>query len=146
MQEVNVYVATAARGPREQEAAYVYLLELKTDRGPVTLTKTGMLQGTKNYIEIKALEMALERVKMRVYLHLYIDSNYVSQAFLQGLPEKWQENGWKTAKGAMVANKAEWEKTLELLYENPYEVHINAEHEYRNWMKREIRKGEKKNV
>lgn len=140
MQEVNVYVETAARGPREQDAAYLYLLELKTEKGPVTLTKKGTLHGTKNYIEIKSLEMALERVKMRVSLHLYIDSEYVFQAFLQGLPKKWAENDWKTAKGTPVANMEEWKKTLNLLYGSPFEIHMKQEHEYRNWMEREIRK------
>lgn len=140
MQEVNVYVETTAKSPREQDAAFLYLLEMKTAKGPLTLTKKGMLHGTRNYIEIKAIEMALERVKMQVSLHLYIDSEYVFQAFLQGLPKKWQENNWKTAKGTPVANMEEWQKTMKLLYGNPFEIHMKQEHEYRKWMEREIRK------
>ncbi len=140
MQEVNIYVETAARGPREQTAKYVYILELKTPKGAATLTKEGSIRGTKNHIEIMALKMALERVNMRVSLNLYIDSTYVSHAFAMGYPEKWKGNGWKTAKGTPVANQEEWKETLDLLYGKPFRVHINETHEYREWMRREIGK------
>lgn len=74
MQEVNVYVETTAKSPREQDAAFLYLLEMKT------------------------------------------------------------------AKGTPVANMEEWQKTMKLLYGNPFEIHMKQEHEYRKWMEREIRK------
>lgn len=108
MQEVNVYVETTAKSLREQDARYIALLEMKTGKGPVTLQREGVLHGTKNSIELQALKMALERVKMRVSLHLYIDSEYIFNAFLQGLPLKWQKNGWKTAKNTPIANETEW--------------------------------------
>lgn len=145
MQEVNVYVETTAKKPGMQEARYIAVLEMKTEKGPVTLQREGILKGTKNSIELQALKMALERVKMRVSLHLYINSAYIFNAFLQGLPQKWQENGWKTAKNTPVANESEWRELQYLLVGKQFEIHIRQEHEYRNWMEseleRKLRKG-----
>lgn len=138
MQEVNVYVATTAKSPGKQEAGYISILELKTPKGPVTLEREGVLKGTKNSIELQALKMALERVKMQVALHLYIDSEYIFNAFLQGLPQKWQKNGWKTAKNTPIANESEWRELQSLLVGKPFEIHMKQEHEYRNWMEREL--------
>lgn len=140
MQEVNVYVETTAKSPREQDARYIVLLEMKTGKGPVTLQRVGVLHGTKNSIELQALKMALERVKMRVSLNLYVDSEYIFNAFSQGLLEKWKKNGWKTAKNTPIANETEWREIQYLLNGKPFEVHIKQEHEYKNWMEREIRK------
>lgn len=147
MQEVNVYVETTARRPGKQEARYIAILELKTEKGPVTLHREGRLNGTRNSIELQALKKALERVKMRVSLHLYIDSEYIFNAFLQGLPRKWQKNGWKTAKNTPVANEKEWREIEYLLNGKPFEIHMKQEHEYRSWMENELRrKGEMKHV
>lgn len=147
MQEVNVYVETTAKSPREQDARYIALLEMKTGKGPVTLQREGVLHGTKNRIELQALKMALERVKMRVSLNLFVDSEYIFNAFSQGLPEKWQKNGWKTAKNTPIANEAEWREIQYLLNGKPFRVYIKQEHEYRNWMENELRrKGEMEHV
>lgn len=147
MQEVNVYVETTAKSPREQDARYIAILEMKTEKGPVTLQRKGVLHGTKNSIELQALKMALERVKMRVSLHLYIDSEYIFNAFLQGLPLKWQRNGWKTAKNTPIANETEWREIQYLLNGKPFEIHMKQEHEYRSWMESELRrKGEMEHV
>lgn len=145
MQEVNLYTATGARGPRKQTAGYVYILEVKTEKGPATLTGSGMLTGTKNRLEVRVLNLALERVNKLVSIHFYTDSAYLSTAFLQGLPEKWEQQGWKNAKGAAAANREEWQKTLDLLCGKPLYIHKNENHEYRNWIERELEKtgGEK---
>ena len=147
MREVNVFVETTAKRPGEQDARYIAILEMKTPKGAVTLQREGELHGTKNNIELQALKMALERVKMRVSLNLFIDSEYIFNAFEQGLPEKWQKNGWKTAKNVSIANETEWREIESLLKGKPFEIHIKQEHEYRSWMENELRrKGEIEHV
>lgn len=64
---------------------------------------------------IKAIEIAL----MYGYKRLTIksDSKYV----IMGATEyykKWQNRGWKNAKGQPVANQEEWKSLLELMLDN----------------------------
>lgn len=140
MQHVNIYTASGIRSPRAGNGKAGYILEMKTEKEPVTLTKTAeILNATANQSELRILIMALARLTKKCSLTIYTESGYVAA----GIEElsRWQENGWKTSRGTDVANKEEWLETAELL--NGHAVSVTTEnHEYRAWLRSEVTRKE----
>ena len=140
MQHVNVYTASGIRSPRAGSGTAGYVLEMETEKGPATFTKTEeILNATANQSELRILNMALARLTKKCSLTIYTESRYVAA----GIEElsRWKENGWKTSRGTDVANKEEWQETAELL--NGHAVSVTMEnHEYRAWLRREVTRKE----
>ena len=140
MQHVNIYTASGIRSPRAGNGKAGYILEMKTEKEPVTLTKTvELLNATANQSELRILNMALARLTKKCSLTIYTESGYVAA----GIEElsRWQENGWKTSRGTDVANKEEWQETAELLNGHAFSV-TTENHEYRAWLRSEVTRKE----
>lgn len=140
MQHVNIYTASGIRSPRAGNGKAGYILEMKTEKEPVTLTKTAeILNATANQSELRILNMALARMTKKCSLTIYTESRYVAA----GIEElsRWQENGWKTSRGTDVANKEEWLETAELLNGHAFSV-TTENHEYRAWLRSEVTRKE----
>ena len=140
MQHVNIYTASGIRSPRAGNGKAGYILEMKTEKEPVTLTKTAeILNATANQSELRILNMALARLTKKCSLTIYTESGYVAA----GIEElsRWQENGWKTSRGTDVANKEEWQETAELLNGHAFSV-TTENHEYRAWLRNEVTRKE----
>lgn len=140
MQHVNIYTASGIRSPRAGSGKAGYILEMKTEKEPVTLTKTAeILNATANQSELRVLIMALKRLTKKCSLTIYTESSYVA-AGLESLPQ-WQKNGWKTSRGTDVANKEEWLETGEILNGHTFSV-TTENHEYRAWLRNEVTRKE----
>ena len=140
MREVKLYTASGIRSPRAGNGTAGYILEVMTQKGPATLTKTAeILNATANQSELRILNMALARLTKKCSLTIYTESGYVAA----GIEElaRWQENGWKTSRGTDVANKEEWQKTAELLNGHAFSV-TTENHEYRAWLRSEVTRKE----
>ena len=140
MQHVNIYTASGIRSPRAGSGKAGYILEMKTEKEPVTLTKTAeILNATANQSELRILNMALARLTKKCSLTIYTESGYVAA----GIEElsRWQKNGWKTSRGTDVANKEEWMETAELLNGHAFSV-TTENHEYRAWLRSEVTRKE----
>ena len=140
MQHVNVYTVSGIRSPRPTSGTAGFILELRTEKGPATLTKTAEIQdATANQSELRILNMALQRLAVSCCLTIYTESAYVAA----GLNEltRWKRNGWKTSRGTDVANKEEWLKTAELLNAHMFSV-TTENHEYRAWLRNEVTRKE----
>lgn len=140
MQHVNIYTASGIRSPRAGSGKAGYILELRTDKGPATLTKTAeILNATANQSELRILNMALKRLAVSCNLTIYTESAYVAVGLTE-LP-RWKRNGWKTSRGTDVANKEEWLKIAEILNAHMFSV-TTENHEYRAWLKNEVTRKE----
>ncbi len=140
MQHVNIYTASGIRSPRAGNGTAGYILEVMTQNGPATLTKTAeILNATANQSELRILNMALARLTKKCSLAIHTESGYVAA----GIEElaRWQENGWKTSRGTDVANKEEWQETAELLNGHAFSV-TTENHEYRAWLRSEVTRKE----
>jgi len=140
MQHVNIYTASGIRSPRAGNGKAGYILEMKTEKEPVTLTKNAeILNATANQSELRILNMALARLTKKCSLTIHTESGYVAA----GIEElaRWQENGWKTSRGTDVANKEEWQETAELLNGHAFSV-TTENHEYRAWLRSEVTRKE----
>lgn len=141
MREVNLYTASGIKSPRPASGTAGYILEMKTEKGAVTLTKTAEIpNATANRSELKILIMALKRLTGKCRLTIYTESAYVA-AGLEVLP-RWRDNGWRTGRGREIANRAEWQEAAELLEGHEFSVDT-GNHEYRAWLRREVTGKEK---
>lgn len=63
---------------------------------------------TNNRMELTAVAMALDTLKMPCDVVVVTDSQYLANAFRQGWLEKWKRNGWRTAGKEPVKNQDLW--------------------------------------
>lgn len=90
---------------------------------------------TNNRMELTAAIEGLKALKMPCRVRLYSDSAYLVNAFNNKWLEKWQQNGWRTAKKEPVENQDLWKKLLELAEIHDIEwikVKGHSDNEYNN--------------
>ena len=146
MKKIYVYIGTSYKSPRQKEGAYGYVLEYSTPKGPATLTNVKHIKDTSHYkAELIALVEALRRLKYPCELEIFTDLAYVSDTWEREFPQRWAERDWKNSRGEDIANKEEWQELMRLLSGNVV-FHLNEEHTYKQWLKRELEKKGEENV
>ena len=137
MKEINIYLYSSIKGGKAKNGAYTYLLEMPTQKGPVTLSKTEKVEGmTVHKSELCALAAALKRIMKSSRLVIYTDSGYLATNARDCLAS-WKKNGWKTAKGKQVKNLEEWQTVYQLIRKHSFKFVVSAEHSYYQRMKEE---------
>lgn len=141
MREVNIYVKSSIKSTRKRDGYIAYVLELITDKKPVTLNGFEKVeQMTSNQSELAAITKALKRMNSKCVLTIYTDSKYIGSAVENNWIEGWQKKNWVNAKNEPIANAKEWQNLLKLLEGHKYSVVVGFKHEYASWMKRELDK------
>jgi ribonuclease HI len=90
---------------------------------------------TNNRMELTAVIEGLKMLKESVELHIYSDSAYVVNAFLEGWIDNWQKNNWRTANKKDVQNIDLWKELLSELDKHAivwHKVKGHADNEYNN--------------
>lgn len=72
----------------------------------------GQKNTTNNIMELTAVIEALKLLKRPCKVHLYSDSAYVVNAFLQNWITSWRKNNWKNSNKEEVKNKELWQELL----------------------------------
>lgn len=67
---------------------------------------------TNNRMELMACIKGLQELKRRSDVTIYTDSQYVANGIR--MARRWQQNGWRTARGDAVKNRDLWEQLLSL--------------------------------
>ena len=142
MKELNIYLESGIKGPCRRDGVVGYVIEWKTEKGPVTLTKFEHVEGAaENRATLCGLTAALARIKENCILNIFTSSNYLYKGFeIENRVEKWRENGWKTAQGREVKNKDKWMEVLNLANGSLLTLHLNERNEYSDWLARETKK------
>lgn len=119
----------------------MYILAVQTAKGTADVGNRKTLEATtESQATLKAIEEALGRMKSPARITIWLDSQYVGGAILQHWPEKWEESGWKTAKGEPVRDAELWASVLVRIRPHEVSVKMKQHHEYREWMRRELEK------
>ncbi|MCQ2087939.1 MAG: hypothetical protein MJZ37_07785 [Bacilli bacterium] len=140
MKKVNIYINSDVNSAKKTTGKFIYILELITDKEPVTLTGVGHLEDvTKNDIYTVALERALGRLKSECNISIYLENEYILNAINHYLPG-WKERGWKNTKNEAIKNAESWQKIAEILEKHEHDVHCHEAHQYKSWMERELKK------
>ncbi|NLW08145.1 MAG: ribonuclease HI [Clostridia bacterium] len=131
MKEVTIYTDGACSGnpgPGGWGAVLIYGGKCKEISGSKGQT-------TNQRMEITAAIAALKALKEPCRVKLYSDSAYLVNAFRQGWLEKWQKNGWLTAKKQPVENQDLWQELLQLVGRHQvewYKVKGHSDNPYNN--------------
>lgn len=138
---VKIYLESTIKSPRESTGVIGYVVEVPTSKGPATFSNFHHIIATKNQAQVMALNMALARMKkMPFALSIYADFDYLAAGFSQGWLDQWRDNRWKNAKGEPVKNASLWQETLILLNGNEVMVHTGEQHEYKSWLRSEMKR------
>ena len=70
---------------------------------------------TNNRMEMTAAVKAIQHLPAGAQALLHSDSKLLTDAFNQGWVNKWQSNGWRTAKKLQVENQDLWQELLEAI-------------------------------
>lgn len=137
-QEINIYIETTARGPREQMGAYLYVVERIMEQGEPD-TKAGFCyqMGTENKMVLIALIRALGRIEEPASIRVFTCCGHVLHSLQNHRPVQWHKNGWKNAKGKPVHNAELWERVLQAFEPHIY-IATDQKHSYQEWMHFEI--------
>lgn len=143
--DVNIYLESSIKSPRESEGIIGFVIEVPTKGDPATKSQFYRVTANKNQAQLMILNIALSHLKkMPFALSIYADFGYVESAFSQGWIDQWKKNGWKNAKNEPVANAAMWQETLILLNGNEILFDHETKDKYRNWMLSEMKRMEEK--
>lgn len=139
--QVNIYTMSNTKGIKRQNTKVGYVLSTQTSKGEATISGFKELEEvTANQSELLVLILALRRITMPCAIHIYTESTYIAGALKYWVP-RWKENNWNGSKGKPIANQKEWIELNELLAKHAYIIHTEECHQYRMWLKNEVKKG-----
>ncbi|MGI5822414.1 MAG: ribonuclease HI [Dethiobacteria bacterium] len=110
MKEVIVYTDGACSG-NPGPGGWAALLRYKDAEREIFGAER---ETTNQRMEMQAAVEALKRLKEPCLVRLHSDSAYLINAFQQGWLDRWQKNGWQTAKKTPVENQDLWQELLKL--------------------------------
>lgn len=121
MQEVNIYIATTAKGARKNKAYYAYILECEWKGKPLIKSGFGSRTDiTENRLELVALLEALGRLNGTCAVRVFTNCGHVLHSVNNGWLPQWQKNDWRTAKGGQVKNADMWEEVYKEMRRHVY--------------------------
>lgn len=113
---VEIYTDGACSG-NPGKGGYGAVLRFKKSTGEYI--KKELSQGyeltTNNRMELLAVIIALETLKMPCNITLTSDSKYVLDALTKNWVDSWQANGWRNASKKPVKNIDLWKRLLEAM-------------------------------
>lgn len=144
---VNIYTYQTLRG-NKRSGAGAYVLEgiWGASRNPETRQGTLIFENeTENGAELETFLAALRRLSGTARLVVYTESGYLA-AGLETYLSRWQESGWKTAKGQEIAHADKWQEIAAIFekYRLTPEVFAMEKHSYRNWLIQEAERNAQK--
>lgn len=140
MKKVNIYINSDINSAKKTNGKYIYILELITDKEPITLTGSDkLIEASKNDAYTIALAKALSRLKSECELAIFLENEYVFNAIGHYL-EGWKERGWKNSKNEDVKNAEIWQQIAETLEKYKFTLYLHEKHEYKDWMERQLSK------
>lgn len=87
------------------------------------------LEHTLNAKYLTAINEALARMKKKteILIRLSKMGRHIYSGIQNGWPEKWEERGWRNAKGEEVKNKELWQQYRKLAAGHEITVEVEAE-------------------
>ena len=115
---VNFYTDGACSGNQNDEniGGWGTILEYGDN---VKELHAGEVNTTNNKMELDAVINAFRQLKRdSLTIHVFTDSSYVANCFLNKWYVNWQKNGWKSKKKEPVENRARWEELISMVEKN----------------------------
>lgn len=138
MDNVDIYIEINKMTPAPIHRKYMYLLETKRKDGtPATRESLEEIDATLHQTSLHAVNAALSRMTRPCHITIRLQDQYIGN-MTRNL-QKWEENGYRTAKGTQIKDAEEWE-TFSKYYTRHDITFVVGEHSYSKWMQGEMRK------
>ena len=139
MDKVDIYVCTDIKGIRKAAGRYIWLIEMKTPKGPVTLWDRKETEAVTGRIaELTALTEALSRITKPCEIMFHIANNNLVRTLQNQWIEGWKANDWLDCKGEPVKDAEKWKLYEEKVCKHEI-VGISEEpHSYSSWMNSQL--------
>ncbi len=144
MRQVNLYVEQTNKAINPQDGVYGYVLEfLREEKDSIKKEDYKMIKdSTAHQTELIAIAEALSRLTEQCHVTIFSAHGFYKAALIRKWIIKWQQSGWKNAKGEPVANQKEWEKLIVELARHSVITGSIGEHPYSKHMLEKMRKME----
>lgn len=142
MQVVHIYAECGSVAPRSLLRKTGYVLEYVAQSGQtVTREQFKEREETYNAATLQMITEGLQRLNRPCEVHVHTQNQHVLLMMDTKL-EEWVQNGYQTARGKPIANKAEWEALQDAAKEHLVVIET-GEHPYLEWLQCEMRKAER---
>lgn len=140
MQEVNIYIATTAKGPAvKKKVYYSYVLEC-AGREDNAKKKEGELENvTQNQAELITLIKAFQRFNKSCSVRVFTRCEHVLGSMNNHWAVQWEKNGWKKQNGKTVKNAELWQQFMNLVRRHAV-TFTDEPHKYSDWQEFELKK------
>ena len=139
MKHVDIFITHNMTSLKARRAAYVYVIYALTSKGDATCSEFGMEQNvTVNRINLYAFCSALAHFTSPAEITVYTDSSVLAGAFNSGNIDKWQKNGFQTARGRPLANADLWRRAAQLIQGHLVSAVLTKQHQYTSWAETEL--------
>lgn len=147
MQKVNIYLEISIRGLKRTAGWYGYVLEYIDGRGKKHTRDAYKCEMgvTPNMLILTAFCAALNRLTKECKITVHTDNVYLRESCETRLM-RWRENGWKTARGEQIKNKALWQQVSEKMLRHVIRFSTEEHHEYKSRMMTELTNRREGNV
>ena len=134
---VSIYIKSSFRGnPRGAgEAAAVIEFIDKQGKSHKRQQRTQIEADTKNALHLKICIAAMRVLLKPCDITVFIDCDYMANAYRLGWLDKWQQDGWRKANGKPPANVEEWKQFYMLM-----QIHTVTFEKYNNRYDTELEK------
>lgn len=127
LKHVDIYITHTIRGVVADNAQYAYALIYNG----VPRYGYGEIDRriTQNRIVLLSMKEALARMLCPCEITLYMNSQYIASAFLNGNAKTWKQNGYEKAGGGKITDADRWEALLKKCDEHVVEVVYCSHHD-----------------
>lgn len=136
---VDIFIGTTLRGSAKGSGRVMYIMRTKRKNGSNYEAAPQIVEydnTTESESVLRAIRDALQRLHYACTVVIHTECSNVAAAITQHWPEKWQHDGWKSAKGNPVKNAVLWEMLLQDVEEGGHILLAEGEkHEYAEWMR-----------
>lgn len=104
---VDIFIGTTLRGSAKGSGRAMYIMRTKRKNGSDYEAAPQIVEydnTTESESVLRAIRDALQRLHYACTVVIHTECSNVAAAITQHWPEKWQRDGWKSAKGNPVKN------------------------------------------
>ncbi len=142
MDNIDLYIYSTNKGNTKKPGKYMFIIEMKTGKGPATLTGQPIededLTGYR--AELLAIVRALGRIRRACRITIHASNVTLMAALQNGWYKTWAENNYTNSKGDEISCAEEWKSFNEALKDNIIEEVVQDKHSYLSWMEMECNK------
>lgn len=139
MFKVNLYTKVIPGDAKKAKKYLGYVLTCEGRGKEDNVEGMEMLEeATFHEANLKAIVLGLGRLNQSCEVHIYSEDRFVLNMIENHL-SKWQQNGFRTARGTNVENEEGWRAYWRLSKGQLITLHF-GEHEYTEWITEELKR------